>query len=81
MKIELLVRRPGGTVVAMPDGTEYEFRPDDDGRHVGEVDDPAHADKLLSIVEGYRRLDEPAGDTSAPVDTPKRRNRTSKARR
>lgn len=50
MKIECLIRRSKGTLVEFKaDGKAYHFTPDEEGRHVAEVDDPAHIKRLLSI--------------------------------
>jgi hypothetical protein len=67
-KIELTVRyktpkgEPGSDIDL--GGRVYAFRPDAAGRHVADVDDPAHAARLLSFAH-YRLLD---GD--APVAPP-----------
>lgn len=67
MKIECLVQRPNGSLVTMPDGAAYHFLPDDQGRHVAEVDDEKNAAILLGIPEGYRPLEAPAAKPPAPV--------------
>ncbi len=58
MKIESIIKRPGGTRITL--GAEaYHFQPDwEDGPHIAEVTDPAHIQRLLSISEGFR--EEPA---------------------
>lgn len=56
MKIESIIRREGGSKVRLG-SREYRFQPDDKGRHVAEVKDKAHVERLLSIKEGYRALD------------------------
>ncbi|SEN87204.1 hypothetical protein SAMN04489859_102019 [Paracoccus alcaliphilus] len=57
MKIESIIRRPGGTNITLG-ATEYHFKPEGpDPRHVAIVADEAHARVLLSIAEGYRALD------------------------
>jgi hypothetical protein len=54
MRIESLIRRPGGTTVTLND-TDYRFVPSgDDPRHIADVEDPDHIDRLLAIPEGYR---------------------------
>ena len=53
MKIECLLRRPGGTTVTLDD-TTYRFVPDDKGRDVAEITTPKHIDVLVAIPEGYR---------------------------
>lgn len=45
--------RPEGTFITMADSTRYAFLPDEYGRHVAEVTDPAHIERLLSIPEGF----------------------------
>lgn len=53
MDIESKIKREGGTIVDM--GTaKYHFAPREDGAHVANVQDEAHADRFLSITEGYR---------------------------
>ena len=53
MDIESKIKREGGTHVDM--GTaKYHFAPREDGAHVADVQDEAHADRFLSITEGYR---------------------------
>lgn len=53
MKIESIIRRKGGTVVTLG-GATYEFKPDESGRHVAEIDNIEHLGRLLDIKEGYR---------------------------
>lgn len=56
MKIESLIRRPGGSRVTI-DGAVYLFEPEQEGGpHVARVDDPAHVERLLSVPEGFRAL-------------------------
>jgi hypothetical protein len=51
--VECLLRRPPhGTKVEL-DGTVYHFKPDQDGREVAVIHNPAHLGKLLSISEAY----------------------------
>lgn len=56
MKIETILKRPGGTKVRLGSDT-YHFKPDDQDRHVAEVENPDHVKVLLNIPEGYRSLD------------------------
>ena len=56
MNIECLLKRPGGTRIALG-GTAYHFKPDDLERHVASVENPDHSKLLLGITEGYRSLD------------------------
>lgn len=51
--IESKLIREGGTHVDIG-GTEYYFAPNDEGAHVCEVVNEDHADRFLSIPEGYR---------------------------
>lgn len=61
MKIESILKRPGGTKVQLG-GKTYHFTPDEYGRHVAEVEDNDHIGRLLAIREGYRLLStEPDG--------------------
>ncbi len=54
MKIESIIQRAKGTVVEFP-GVTYHFKPEQPGGpHVAEVADEGHAERLLSIPEGYR---------------------------
>ena len=53
MKIECILKRPGGTKADI-DGIEYHFAPQPDGAHVAEVKDNAHIQRFLSITEGYQ---------------------------
>lgn len=71
MKIECLVKRPGGSHVELW-GTGYHFAPQADGAHVAEVKDADHQDRFLSIREGYRiyrpgRQEKPKAAPAAPV--------------
>jgi hypothetical protein len=56
MKIESILRRPGGTKVTL-DETEYHFKPGPDGREIAEVADEAHIKLFLAVPEGYRVVD------------------------
>ena len=53
MRIESILRRPGGTRVTLG-GVEYHFVPDADGREFCDVSNHEHAKILLAIPEGYR---------------------------
>lgn len=53
MKIESLLRRPGGTKVTL-DGVEYHFKPGPDGREFADVTNSDHIGIFASIREGYR---------------------------
>ena len=56
MKIESILKRPGGTKVTMGDSL-YHFAPNEQDQHVAEVENPDHAKAFLNIPEGYRSLD------------------------
>ncbi len=60
MRIESIIKRRRGTRITM-DGVTYHFAPSEDGRHVAEVLDDVHADRLLLISEGFRPA-EPVAD-------------------
>lgn len=63
MRIECILRRPGGTTIDIAD-KRIHFKPkdgSDDAPHVADVDDETVAKRLLSIPEGYRLA---ADDTS-----------------
>jgi hypothetical protein len=75
--LECLLKRPGGTHVDLG-GQNYHFSPNSDpeglGRHVCEVEDTKHAQRLLGIPEGYQILEltgKPAPKVSAPAPAPK----------
>lgn len=53
MKIECILHRHGGSIVEFP-GKTYHFKPQEDGRHVANVEIEAHIERLLSIPEAYR---------------------------
>jgi len=65
MKIESIIRRAAGSTVVLGDQT-YRFLPGEDDRHVCEVEDEAHIERLLSIKEGFREVTAKADDVSAP---------------
>lgn len=67
MKLELKIKRPGGTVIHMADKTEIKFTPNERGDHVAEVTDSAHIKRLLSIP-GYDLYDPDAEPVKEPVD-------------
>lgn len=52
MKITCLLKRNSGTQVLLGE-TTYDFQLNENGEHVAEVDDEAHADIFLNIPEGY----------------------------
>mgnify|MGYP000878558183 FL=1 len=60
MKIVCKVIRPGGSLVEMPDGKKYNFKPspDDEDLHIADVADKAHQAILLAIREAYVPLDQ-----------------------
>lgn len=58
MQIQCILKREGGTYVDLP-GRKYHFAPQADGKHVAEVEDPAHIATLLSIKEAYRMVGAP----------------------
>ncbi|EBQ8762737.1 hypothetical protein BKM35_22140 [Salmonella enterica] len=67
MKVESILKRKDGTKLSLG-GTDYHFKPDDQGRHVAIVKNQAHLAKLLSIPEGYRLvLDDEEHQEAAPV--------------
>lgn len=77
MKIESLLRRPGGTKVTL-DGVEYHFKPGPDGREFADVTNMDHVGIFASIREGYRvagaetKAPEPAKPAaSAPAPEPR----------
>lgn len=51
--VECKLIREGGTRAEVG-GTEYHFQPYTDGAHVCVIEDNEHADRFLSITEGYR---------------------------
>jgi hypothetical protein len=56
MLIESIIKRPKGTNITLGAET-YNFRPDEKGRHVAEVEDSAHIATLLAIRDGFRAAD------------------------
>lgn len=76
MKIELKLKRAGGSKIDMGDGTTYHFKPEDgrhESPHVAEVGDSKHMKRLLSI-EGYEIFDpdsasQPEPEPIEPVPT------------
>ena len=66
MKIESLLRRPGGTKVSLG-GVEYHFKPAPDGREFADVTNMDHVGIFASIREGYRV----AGAESSQTETAK----------
>lgn len=71
MKIECILRRDPPTVVVLGNLSGqvlYKFLPDEQGRHVCEVEDNAHLARLLSISEAYRLPgDEPIPQALIPA--------------
>lgn len=61
MKIESIIKRPGGTVIDMDaPKRSYKFAPEDgihESPHVADVDVQHHASALLRIREGFRLVD------------------------
>ena len=77
MKIESIIKRDGGTRVHIGQ-KEYHFKPDAEGRHVAEVEDDEHAERLLSIEEGYREAS--AGtDPASPMSPEEKALATERA--
>lgn len=66
MKIESILRREGGSRITMG-GVEYHFAPGEDGRHVCEVGDEGHAERLLAIPEGFREVDVDTSSKASPA--------------
>jgi hypothetical protein len=53
MKIECILKRKGGSHIEMP-GKKYYFEPQEDGRHIAEVEVDDHIERFLAIPEAYR---------------------------
>ncbi len=68
MKIESIIKRDPPTFVQLGD-TSYQFKPDDQGRHVVDVTDKHHIAKFLSITEGYQLVDADEGSLPKAVKT------------
>lgn len=67
--IETILIRDGGSFIELG-GIEYHFKPYTDGAHVCDVENTEHADRFLSIPEGYRLYRGPGlplGLLSAPA--------------
>lgn len=63
MKIELTLKRPGGSHIDMGDGKSYYFQPDASGAHVCDVTDPRHIKRLMSVdgfIPAGAEIDDPA---------------------
>lgn len=63
MKIESIILRKGGTKISFgtpktPGFIEYHFKPDESGRHVADVVEPKHIDRLLSVSQAFKVLHE-----------------------
>lgn len=58
MLLKIKQVREGGTELKFNDGTEYHFRPNENGDHVAEVTDAAHLAQLLAISEGFEEYGE-----------------------
>lgn len=62
MKIESLIKRPGGSIIDMDaPKRQYHFKPADgqphEAPHIAVVGEPVHAKALLRIREGFRLVD------------------------
>lgn len=68
MLIESLIRRKNGTKVEFG-STVYHFQPDNDGRHVADVDNQAHVSALIAIKDGFRLADAADAADGSPFDT------------
>lgn len=67
MKIESIIKRKNGTTVQFGKSA-YHFKPEvPGGPHVAEVADEDHAEKLLTIADGYR---EASGKTANQTQSP-----------
>jgi hypothetical protein len=53
--IECKIKRLNGSHSIM-DGVRYDFKPDKKGRHVCQVDNPAHVARFLAISDSYEDL-------------------------
>ncbi len=53
MLIESKLKRSGGTIVTMRDGTTITFRPNEAGAHVADVASRKHIQDLLAVSEGF----------------------------
>lgn len=68
MLIRCKIKRPGGSRVTL--GSErYHFAPDDLGRHVAEVTNEAHIERLLSIPAYEAVEDDVAADVAPTQDS------------
>ena len=55
MLIKCKLKREGGSKIKIG-GEEYHFAPDDNGDHVAEVTNEAHANRFLEISEAYEAV-------------------------
>jgi hypothetical protein len=67
MKIECILKRPGGTHAEIG-GITYHFAPNSDGAHVADVTDNKHIQRFFGIPEGYRIYGEPAAKEDRDAD-------------
>ncbi len=67
MKIECILKRPGGTHAEIG-GITYHFAPNADGAHVADVADNDHIQRFLGIPEGYRIYGTPAATQDLDKD-------------
>lgn len=66
MLIECKLKRQGGSVVDMGDGTVYHFKDDGTGRHVSNITVSKHIAVLMGIPEGYAIPDEQLASMITP---------------
>lgn len=66
MLIECKLKRQGGSVVDMGDGTAYHFKDDGTGRHVSNITVSKHIAILMGIPEGYAIPDEQLASMITP---------------
>lgn len=68
--VECLLKRPGGTVVDLY-GTTYHFKAENDpaglGRHVCDIPNAKHLQRLMQIPEAYAILDDDPAPAPAPA--------------
>jgi len=75
MQIESKIKRAGGTQVKLDDQVYFFGPTEKEARHLCEVTDPAHIERLLSIPEGYAAVEDTVPPPVAPTPRSKRRVR------
>lgn len=69
MLIKRILRDAKGVTVTFPPNSAYVFSPDSPyGPFIAKVENPAHAERLLAIPEGYREVAQPFIADADPIE-------------